>query len=106
MFANANLWEVGVLIIGLCFIPLTFYLVKTLMRLIELLNGANQTLVENRYNINSIIKNAENMTKSSDEIVNKVNGLTNNVVRAVDPIITAGSRLTRGKKTKVKRKII
>jgi len=106
MFANASLWEVGVLIIGLCFIPLTYFLVKTLMRLIELLSGVNQTLTENRYNINSIINNAENMTKSSDEIVNKVNGLTNSVVKVVDPIITAGSRLTRGKKVKVKRKII
>ncbi len=106
MFQDAGLWEVGVLIIGLCFIPLTYYLVKTLLRVIELLSGVNQTLSENRYNINSIINNAENMSKSTDEIVNKVNGLTTSVVKVVDPIVTAGSKLTGGKKRKVKRKII
>lgn len=101
---NFSLWELAILIVGLAFVVGAVYLVKTLKSVARTFDATTALLEENRQALHSIIENADEITKSSTQIMSRANEVTDEVVvvldsfkqDVIDPLTKAASMFTKG----------
>ncbi|MGD9474584.1 MAG: DUF948 domain-containing protein [Eubacteriaceae bacterium] len=83
---NFSMWELAVLLIGIAFVVGVVYLVKLLKNLAQTFDSMNRLLEENRMALHSIISNADSITKSSAEVLDKANDMVDEVEGAINVI--------------------
>ena len=81
---NFSMWELAILLIGIAFVIGVIYLVKLFKNIGETLSATTKMMEENRVVLHNILNNAENITKSSSEVIDKANGMVDEVENAVD----------------------
>lgn len=72
MFENANLWEAGILLIGVAFVIGAVYLAVLLKRLAKTIEDANAIITDNRVAIQQIMSEVESITRNSSVVVEDV----------------------------------
>ncbi|HAE62775.1 MAG TPA: hypothetical protein DCG38_10685 [Eubacteriaceae bacterium] len=72
MFQEANLWEAGILLIGVAFVIGAIYLAMTLKRLAKTMEDVNLIIEDNRKAIELIVAEIETITKNSSMVVEDV----------------------------------
>lgn len=72
MFENANLWEAGILLIGVAFVIGAVYLAVLFKRLAKTIEDANAIITDNRVAIQQIMSEVEAITRNSSVVVEDV----------------------------------
>lgn len=83
MFQNANLWEAGILLIGVAFVIGAIYLAVMLKKLANTLDDVNAVIADNRKAIELIIAEVEDITRSSSMVVEDVQETVGSVKNSV-----------------------
>ncbi|QSX07910.1 DUF948 domain-containing protein [Alkalibacter rhizosphaerae] len=83
MFQNANLWEAGILLIGVAFVIGAIYLAMVLKKLSKTLEDANAIIVDNRKAIELIMNEVETITRNSSMVVEDVQETVGSLKKSV-----------------------
>lgn len=83
MFQNANLWEAGILLIGVAFVIGAIYLAVVMKKLSNTLEDVNSVIEDNRKAIEMIIEEVETITRNSSMVVEDVQETVNSVKNSV-----------------------
>ena len=93
MFENANLWEAGILLIGVAFVIGAVYLAVLLKRLAKTIEDANAIITDNRVAIQQIMNDVEAITKNSsfvvEDVQESVGSLKNSIVNVEKTVKTS-----------------
>ncbi|WKY47027.1 DUF948 domain-containing protein [Eubacteriaceae bacterium ES3] len=100
---NFSMWELAVLLIGISFVVGAVYLVKLLKNLAATVESTNRLMEENRIALHNIIANADSITKSSAEVLEKTNDMVDevegafNVIKSdvIDPVVKSAAMLKK-----------
>lgn len=93
MFENANLWEAGILLIGVAFVIGAVYLAILLKRLAKTIEDANAIITDNRVAIQQIMSEVETITRNSavvvEDVQESVGSLKNSIVNVEKTVKTS-----------------
>ncbi|KNZ41343.1 hypothetical protein AKG39_12005 [Acetobacterium bakii] len=81
-----SLWELGIFLVGIAFIIGSVYLVKLFKSLSLTLDTTTKLMEDNRLVLRSIMSNADEITKSSANVVDKASLMVNEVEQSVSTI--------------------
>ncbi|MGL4607720.1 MAG: DUF948 domain-containing protein [Eubacteriaceae bacterium] len=83
---NFSLWEIAVLMVGIAFVVGTVYLVKLLKSLAGTFDETTKLMEDNRLALKSIMENADEITKSSANIVDKASQMVDEVEDSINTV--------------------
>ena len=97
------MWELAILLVGIAFVIGVIYLVKLFKNIGEALSATTKLMEENRMVLHNILNNAEMITKSSSEVIEKANGMVDEVEGAIgvikkdviDPVVKSATMLKK-----------
>ena len=100
---NFSMWELAILLVGIAFVIGVIYLVKLFKNIGEALSATTKLMEENRMVLHNILNNAEMITKSSSEVIEKANGMVDEVEGAIgvikkdviDPVVKSATMLKK-----------
>ncbi len=100
---NFSMWELAILLVGIAFVVGVIYLVKLFKNIGEALSATTKLMEENRIVLHNILNNAETITKSSSEVIEKANGMVDEVEGAItvikkdviDPVVKSATMLKK-----------
>lgn len=72
-----QLWEIVLIIVALAFVILTIYLLITVKKLSSTLDKLDKIVTDNSSSITSIVRNVDNITTDTKDIVSKVGNAVN-----------------------------
>jgi len=81
-----SLWELGILLVGIAFIIATVYLVKLFKSLALTMDTTTKLMEDNRLVLQSILSNADEITKSSAQVADKASIMVDGVEQSVSTI--------------------